>query len=306
MIVLDAGHSRWQLEATATAVTIGVYDGVHRGHVHVLERLRAAAPELPIVVLTFATHPAAIVAPEHAPQLLTTLEHRIELLDGLGVDVVALWDFDERTRLLVPHQFIDEVLVAALHATHVAVGEGFRFGYKAAGSVETLRSVGARRGFEVLEVPVFSDPEPVRSTAIRTALVTGDVETAADLLGRPFQVRGEVLRGDRRGSQIGFPTANLVVPPELARPRRGVYAARAGVGNTESAAVVNVGVRPTFEGDQEFVEVHLLGIEKDLYGAELWVDFITRLRDERKFPSIEELVEQISEDASRAGAILAR
>ena len=304
MIVLEGDYRGWAFDPRRSAVSIGVYDGVHRGHQAVVSALRDAGD--PVVVVTFARHPATIVAPTAAPLLLTSLEHRIELLAAHGADYVALLDFDDRMRRLEPEVFVSDVLVDVLRAHRVVVGSGFRFGFGSRGDVALLRAEGERHGFDVSDVPILVDGEPVRSTAIRQALATGDVGRAATLLGRPFQLRAAVVEGDHRGREIGFPTANLEIPAALARPRWGVYAARAGVGAADRPAVVNVGVRPTVDGSHELVEVHLLDCDADLYGSEMWVDFVARIRDEQRFPSLEALTAQIAEDVQTASSLLAQ
>jgi riboflavin kinase/FMN adenylyltransferase len=305
VIVVRGDHAEWNVAVPATAVTVGVYDGVHRGHQHVLAALAVAAQGAAVTVVTFANHPASVVAPTRAPRLLTSLDHRLELLEAHGADIVGVLDFDDRLRRLAPADFVEQVLVTALHARLVAVGEGFRFGHELTGDVELLEELGRVHGFSVTGLPILGGAEPVRSTVIRAALGAGDVVKAAELLGRPFQLRAVVQEGDRRGRGIGFPTANLEIPHHLARPRWGVYAARAGVGATNRPAVVNVGVRPTIGGERELVEVHLLDGDADLYGRELWVDFVARLREERRFPDLEALVAQIGADADEARAVLA-
>ncbi len=303
MILLEGVPRSWALDAAPTAVTVGVYDGVHRGHQAVLAALREGG-EARVAVVTFRQHPATIVAPGRAPRLITSLEQRIELLAHYGADIVALLDFDDGFRRLAAATFVEQVLVGALHATSVAVGDGFRFGYGLEGDVALLRELGGQHGFTVADVPIFGGDDPVRSTAIRDALEEGDVARAASMLGRPFQVRGVVLRGDGRGRDLGFPTANIEVPAGLARPRRGVYAAWAGRRSVDRPAVVNVGVRPTVDGSRELVEVHLLDGPAELYGEEVWVDFVARLRDEVRFANLDALVSQITADADRARALL--
>ncbi len=303
MILLEGDPRDWALDVAPTAVTVGVYDGVHRGHQAVLAALRAGGGTR-VAVVTFRQHPATIVAPTAAPRLITSLEHRIELLAAYGADIVALLDFDENLRRLPATTFVEEILVGTLHATSVTVGDGFRFGFGLEGDVALLRDLGERHGFTVADVPIFGGDEPVRSTAIRDALEAGDVARAASMLGRPFQVRGEVQRGDGRGRDLGFPTANIEVAASLARPRRGVYAAWAGRRSVDRPAVVNVGVRPTVDGSRELVEVHLLDGSADLYGEEVWVDFVARLRDEVRFASLDALVSQITADADRARELL--
>ncbi|MFQ5555867.1 MAG: bifunctional riboflavin kinase/FAD synthetase [Acidimicrobiia bacterium] len=302
MIVHEGDYRSWVFDEPRSAVSVGVYDGVHRGHQAVIEALGDGGD--PVVVVTFARHPATIVAPSAAPLLLTSVEHRIELLAGYGADHVALLDFDDRMRRLAPEVFVEDVLVDVFRARRVAVGSGFRFGFGLRGDVPLLKSEGERHDFVVSDVPILVDGEPVRSTAIRQALGSGNVERAATLLGRPFQLRAFVVEGDHRGRELGFPTANLEIAAMLARPKRGVYAAMAGEQAVNRPAVVNVGVRPTVDGSRELVEVHLLDGDADLCGSELWVDFVARIRDERRFPSLAALTAQITDDAEQARSLL--
>ncbi|MDR9450720.1 MAG: bifunctional riboflavin kinase/FAD synthetase [Acidimicrobiia bacterium] len=286
-----------------SAVTIGVYDGVHRGHQAVLTDLAARARAMGVeqrAVLTFDRHPLALVAPERIPPLLTTIEHRLELLESLNVDLVGVLPF-EQIREMHPAQFIHQVLLGSLGARLVVVGTNFRFGLNRAGDVAALQTEAARHGFEVDAVELLrGDGAAVSSSAIRALLDGGDVEGAAQKLGRPYELRGVVEAGDGRGRTIGFPTANLSFSEELAVPARGVYAVRVIVGHLLIPGVVNIGVRPTFGGGGLVVEVHLLDFDGDLYGRQLSVQFHARLRDEQRFGGIDELVAQIDRDVETA------
>jgi riboflavin kinase/FMN adenylyltransferase len=268
-------------------VAVGEFDGVHLGHRQVIEGNDT--------VLTFEPHPLAVVRPEAAPKLLTTLEVKAELIAQLGVDELVVIPFDQTFAHQTPQGFIDEVLLARLAATHVSVGENFRFGHRAAGDPSVLM---ADDRFETRVVPLVEvDGEVVSSSHIRALVQAGEVEAAARMLGTPFQLRGEVVRGDGRGRELGFPTANLVPDNSLVYPGHGVYVARAdGV-----CAAVNVGVRPTFgTGRAVLVEAHMLDQQDiDLYGRTLRVDFLARLRGERRFDSVEALVEQMGRDVER-------
>ena len=298
----------WDLDARPRAVSIGVYDGVHRGHRHVLERLRNRAVEfggLESAVVTFDPHPLAVIDPGSAPRMLTTVEHRIELLGDAGVDLVAVLEFVAPIRDLSPASFAERVIDRALSARVVVVGEDFRFGKDRTGHVGLLREIGSEHGFETEIVPLVGGAGPVSSTEIRRMVAAGDVAAAAEALGRPHEVRGRVVPGDGRGRTIGVPTANLAVPDGLAMPGSGVYAVLAGVaGEARAPGVANVGVRPTFGGGAETVEVHLLDLDRDLYGHELRVAFVERIRDERRFPGVDELVSQIGRDIDRARRLL--
>jgi riboflavin kinase/FMN adenylyltransferase len=298
--VLRGSWEEW--DATATAVAIGVFDGVHRGHQSVLGRL--AGDGLVPAVVTFDPHPLSLIAPQHVPPMLTSLQRRLELFADAGVAVVGVVTFDEVVRAMIPEEFCSEVLVAGMDARRVLVGADFHFGKDRAGTPEMLRAIGDALGFEVSVVPLVGDDDGISSSAIRRALAAGRVDDAALWLGRPYRVVGIVVEGDHRGAAIGFPTANLDVATGLAVPGRGVYAVVAHVGATAYPAVANIGVRPTFGGDErETVEVHLLDYSADLYGAEIGIDFLSRIRDEMAFAGVAELVSQIASDVEAARLI---
>jgi riboflavin kinase/FMN adenylyltransferase len=267
-------------------VAVGEFDGVHLGHREVI-----AGSD---TVLTFEPHPLQVVRPEAAPRLLTSFDVKTELIAGLGVEELVVIPFDQGFASQSPQEFIDQVLVESLVSTRVSVGENFRFGHRAAGDPDVLR---ADPRFETRVVPLVElDGEIVSSSHIRALVQAGEVEIAARMLGAPFQLRGEVVEGDRRGRELGFPTANVVPDEALVCPGHGVYVARAdGV-----CAAVNVGVRPTFgTGRGVLVEAYLLDSDVDLYGHVLRVDFLNRLRGERRFDSAEALVEQMRLDVER-------
>lgn len=304
MRVLRGDPRRWgPAPPGGSAVTIGVYDGVHRGHQAVLTDLAVRARAMGVdqrAVLTFDPHPLALVAPEKVPRLLTTIDHRLEILETLGVDLVGVLPF-EQVREMYAAQFIHQVLLGSLGAKLVVVGTNFRFGLDRAGDVMALQEEGARHGFEVDPVELLQgDGTAVSSSAIRVLLDEGDVEGAERALGRPYEVRGIVGPGDGRGQNIGFPTANLSFSEEIAAPARGVYAVRVILDCRTMAGVANIGVRPTFGGGDLVVEVHLLDFDGDLYGQELVVRFVNRLRDEKRFEGIDELVAQIDRDVEAA------
>ena len=266
MKVLRGDPTEWP--RTDTAVAIGVFDGLHLGHQAVIRALDAAAPPASSVVLTFGVHPAAVLAPGRAPRSLTTLARRLELFSDMGVDATAVLDFDEKLRHLTPEGFVERYLVEGLRARFVSVGEGFRFGYQASGDADTLRRLGKSFGFTVATVPILEiEGTPVRSTAIRRSLRAGEAAGAARMLGRPHEVAGVVVPGDGRGRQIGIPTANIEIPPDLVVPGRGVYAVLARLDDDDLPAVANIGVRPTFDGGPEVVEVHLLDSDRDSAGC---------------------------------------
>lgn len=264
-------------------VAVGEFDGVHIGHREVIAGSDA--------VLTFEPHPLRVVRPEAAPKLLTSLDAKAELVASLGVEELVVIPFDEGFAHQSPQEFVDHVLVEKLCATRVSVGENFRFGHRAAGDPAMLAADGR---FETRVVALVElDGEVVSSSHIRALVLAGEVEQAARFLGAPFQLRGEVVQGDQRGRTLGFPTANIVPDEALVCPGHGVYVAKAG----GDCAAVNVGVRPTFgTGRAVLVEAYLLDRDVDLYGETLKIDFISRLRGERRFESVDALVEQMHKD----------
>ena len=304
MKVLRGPPADWERPAKGTVVTTGVYDGVHLGHQAVLRRAQKRAEGRPHVVLTFAQHPAVVLAPDRAPRILTTLRQKVAVLGGLGVDVVAFLEFDEETRLMSAADFVRRLVVGALRAEVVVVGQDFRFGHNREGDVALLDELGPMHGYTVEAIPLEGGDHPISSTDIRRHLVAGDLETASRLLGRFYEVEGEVVAGDGRGKSIGVPTANLDLQSRQLVPRHGVYAVMAKVRGAWLPAVANVGVRPTFGGEQEVVEVHLLSFSDDLYGEVVAVQFRSRIRDERKFDGVEELVAQIRTDIGAASEFL--
>jgi riboflavin kinase / FMN adenylyltransferase len=296
-----------------TAVTIGAYDGVHLGHRALLADLsrRASAARLTTVVVTFDRHPAYVVRPESAPKELTSLEQKLELLADAGIERTEVVPFDEARADESAEDFVQEVLVDQLGARLVVVGEDFHFGHGRKGNVELLRRLGVEHGFEVVGVGLTGDgAEAVSSTRIRASIAAGEVEEAARLLGRHHEVRGPVVRGDGRGGpELGFPTANLAVPDDIALPADGVYAGhyRRPDGAVHRAAI-NVGRRPTFYQPGTapvLVEAYLLGFDGELYGEPARVSFAHRLRDEQRFDSVEELVAQMRADVAATERVLA-
>jgi riboflavin kinase / FMN adenylyltransferase len=276
-------------------VAVGTFDGVHRGHREVIEGADT--------VVTFHPHPLSVIAPPRAPRLLTTLERKAELVAGLGVEEMVVIPFDPAFAALSAHEFVDVILVQRLGATHVAVGENFRFGHGAEGDADRLAADGR---FETRVVPLLEvDGEVVSSSHIRGLVLGGAVEYADELLGAPFTVTREVVHGDKRGRELGFPTANLLPADGFVTPGHGVYACRATVaaGGTYAAAT-NVGVRPMFvTGRGELIEAFLLDFDADIYGQPLRLEFLKRLRGEKRFDSIEALVEQMGRDVDEARAI---
>jgi riboflavin kinase/FMN adenylyltransferase len=299
--------------ARGTAVTIGAYDGVHLGHRHLISELRRRADErdLATALVTFDRHPATVVRPESAPLLLTDLDQKLELLDDAGVDLTLVVAFDEARAHETAGDFVLEVLVQALGARVIVVGEDFHFGYRRQGNVGLLAELGGRYGYEVIGLGLerAASGEAVSSTRIRTLLAAGDVEGAATLLGRHHQVRGSVVPGDGRGGpELGFPTANIEVPPGMATPGEGIYACwYERPGGDVHAAAVSLGRRPTFHpepGAPPLLEAFLLDFEGDLYGEQARVSFVARLRDEQAFDTAGALVRQMADDVEAARAVL--
>jgi riboflavin kinase/FMN adenylyltransferase len=297
-----------------TVLTIGAYDGLHRGHQAVIAQVRALAAERGArsAVVTFDRHPATIVRPESAPKLLTDPAQQLELLEATGIDAAVVLPFDEAQSQESPLSFIERVLVRCLRAECVVVGDDFHFGRHREGNVALLRDIGQTHGFDV--EPVVLVPredgidEPVSSTAIRRALAGGNVTLAAQMLGRPFEARGIVVDGDHRGRLLGFPTANVAVPSRISLPADGVYAGwyRRPDGDRHPCAI-NLGRRPTFyeHADSSLLEAHLIDFEGDLYGEPAEVQFVGFLRSERKFDGIDALVEQLKLDIDHARDLLA-
>ena len=278
-------------------VAVGTFDGVHLGHRRVIDGSDT--------VLTFEPHPVAVVAPHAAPRLLTSLERKARLIEALGVAELVVIPFDRAFAARPAEAFIDDVLVGRLGAERVAVGENFRFGHKATGDTALLRADGR---FEVCVEPLLEvDGEVVSSSHIRGLVLGGAIEYAGRLLGAPFAMAGEVVGGDRRGRELGFPTANLVPPEGYIAPGHGVYACRVTPdGEAPVASAVNVGVRPQFEtGRGELIEAFLIDWAGDLYGRRIEVEFLKRLRGERRFPSVEVLVEQMGRDVDAARSLVA-
>jgi riboflavin kinase/FMN adenylyltransferase len=295
-----------------TAVVIGNFDGVHLGHRRVLARAAVIAAErdLVVVAVTFDPHPMAVLRPEHAPVTLTTIEERSRLLADAGAEAVLVLPFSREIASWSPEEFIDLVLVDLLHAGAVVVGANFRFGNRASGDVATLTAAGADRGFTVEGVELDGGPQVWSSTYIRTCLAAGDVAGAAEALGRPVTVRGVVARGDRRGRELGFPTANVPTSEASTTPADGVYAGwlrRLDTGETFPAAI-SVGTNPTFDGHRERrVECYVLDRDDlELYDVEVEATFVERLRGMVRFDSVEALLAAMKDDVARTRDVLAR
>ena len=294
-----------------TAVVIGNFDGVHLGHQHVLATARAQADEqgLTLVAVTFDPHPMAVLRPEHAPTTLTTIEVRAELLTQCGADAVLALPFDRDMAAWTPDDFAQRVLVDALHAQVAVVGANFRYGNRAAGDVACLADFGDGHDFAVEGIPLDGGPQVWSSTYVRTCLAAGDVAGAAEALGRPYAVRGVVVKGDQRGRELGFPTANVPTEALTATPSDGVYAGwltRLDTGERYPAAI-SVGVNPTFDGViTRRVESYVLDrTDLELYGVEVVVEFVDRLRGMVAFESIDALIDQMHADVDQARQLLA-
>ncbi len=297
-------------------VAIGVYDGVHLGHRSVIDLARRAASirgegDVKTAVVTFEPHPAYVLRSDNAPKLLTTLEHKLELLESAGVDTTVVVPFDHQRAAETPEEFVQSVLVDCLRAQLVVVGHDFHFGAKRAGNVEVLTKLGLTHGFDVEGLrllPRTDGPvEPISSTAVRRALAGGNVAIAADMLGRNHEVWGTVVHGDQRGRQIGFPTANIAVGSMYAVPADAVYAGwYVRPDGSRWPTAINVGKRPTFyqNAEHSVVEAHLIGFDGQLYDELARVEFVQLLRSEQRFDGIEALVAQLRVDVERATSVL--
>ncbi|MEX1185714.1 MAG: bifunctional riboflavin kinase/FAD synthetase [Gemmatimonadaceae bacterium] len=293
---------------TATVVTVGTFDGMHRGHRDVVQRLvdRAATAGLPSLLLTFDPHPLEVVNPAAAPQLLTSREEKIEILAETGLDYVAVLPFTRQLADYSAEEFVELVLRARFRMRQLLIGYDHGFGRSRAGDVSVLKSLGKRDGFDVEVVRAVEAPDghSISSTAIRRAVAGGDLDRAADSLGRLYSVGGKVGRGDQRGRRLGFPTINLVPPPHKLLPPEGVYAARVQTSRGTFGAMVNLGPRPTFGDSSVGLEAYLFDTEVDLYGAHVRLEFVARLRDTRAFPDAAALIEQIKDDETSARSAL--
>ncbi len=288
-------------------VTVGVFDGVHRGHQQLIGRAVGAARDrdLPSVLVTFDPHPAEVVRPGSHPAQLTSLPRRAELVAALGIDVFCVLPFTPELSRTAADEFAHEVLVDGLHAAEVVVGQNFRFGHRAKGDVALLTELGRRFGFATQGVEVIStDSITFSSTYVRACIDAGDVAAAAEALGRPHRLEGVVVHGDRRGQQLGFPTANVAPPPFAAIPADGVYACRFVYAERSLPAAVSVGTNPTFSGRERSVEAYVLDVDEDFYGHLVALDFEYRLRGMEHFAEVADLVDQIHRDVERTRELL--
>lgn len=307
LVVTDLSVSPWPNERAV--ITIGAYDGVHRGHCAVIAQVQARAAELGArsVVVTFDRHPASVIRPDAAPRLLTNPAQKLELLADTGVDATVVVPFSPEQARETPVDFVERVIVNALRTQAVIVGSDFHFGHMRQGNITLLREMGERHDFTcepVVLVPRADGvDEPISSTAIRRALAGGEIETATRLLGRALEVRGTVVTGDQRGRTIGFATANVEIPNGMCLPSDGVYAGlyRRPDGS-EHACAINLGRRPTFyvNAEHSLLEAHLLDFAGDLYGEDAAVTFVAFLRSEKQFAGIDELKTQLKLDVEHA------
>ena len=289
-------------------LTIGSFDGVHRGHQEIIRKITAGAHASgdPAVVLTFYPHPAVILGRRDGPFYLTTPEEQADLMAKMGVDVTITHPFNREVANTSARDFMQQ-LSDHLGLRHLCVGYDFALGHGREGNVETLQKLGKEMGYQVHILEAVQEGGlVVSSSEIRTALLAGDIELANHLLGRPYQIRGRVVHGDGRGKTIGVPTANLNIWSERLLPKSGVYVCQAEVEGSVWGAVTNIGIRPTFEDQapERHVEAHLLDFDRDLYGEEMKLSFLLRLRDEQRFPNVGALIAQIQEDIARGRSFL--
>jgi len=298
---------------TGSVVTIGAFDGIHLGHQALLRLVREEASRrgLPTAVVTFDRHPAQVVRPESAPKLLTNLDQKLELLEATGlVDQAVVLTFDEARRRESAEEFVTEVLGSCLRARLVVVGADFHFGNQRRGNVALLERMGRDLGFEVLGIGLVSTDDggvTYSSTLVRQRLAAGDVRGAAEILGRVHEVRGSVVEGDRRGRELGFPTANVAVPEEICLPAAGIYAGTfAGADGVERLSAISLGRRPTFYTDQPhlLLEAYLIDFSGDLYGQAASVGFVERIRSEERFESVDALVAAMNRDVEAVRRVL--
>ncbi|HEX6262990.1 MAG TPA: bifunctional riboflavin kinase/FAD synthetase [Actinomycetota bacterium] len=290
-----------------SAVTIGFFDGVHRGHQAVIHRLVAAAEERDLrpVAVTFDRHPREVLTPSDVPGLLTTTARKAGLIEELGVDLLVVMPFDAEVASWPPERFVDDVLVERLGVAHATVGANFTFGHRAAGTVEVLTDLGRARGFSVEGVGLLElEGRRISSTSIREALAAGELEWPRVALGRRHVIDGVVVSGAGRGDDLGWPTANLQTDPRVLLPARGVYAGRGLLEEGAWPAAINVGINPTFGEEPLHVEAFLLGFEGEIRGRELAIELWERLRDEERFESAEALSRQIERDVERTRAVV--
>jgi riboflavin kinase/FMN adenylyltransferase len=301
----DSRPARWLHPVLA----LGNFDGMHRGHLKIIERVRRGAEErgATSIAMTFDPHPSKIIRPDKAPPLLMTNDQKLEALSRAGMHGVAIVRFNQELAHWDPETFVRTVLVEWLHVAEVWVGANFLFGHDRAGTFSMLRSLGARYGFRAEKIdPVRYKDFVVSSTRVRRLITEGRVDEAGALLGHHYAIDGSVIEGQQRGRTLGFPTANLCTDNELVPPH-GVYATTASVDGIAYPSITNIGTRPTFDsGEESIIEAHLLGFDRDLYRSRLRLAFVQRLRDEKKFDDVEALKAQIASDRAQAGDLFDR
>lgn len=288
-------------------VTIGVFDGVHRGHQRIISQAAERGRELgvPSVVLTFDPHPMEVVRPGSHPPMLTDPRYKADLVEQLGIDAFLVLPFTVDFMRLTAAEFVHAVLVERLHASAVVVGENFRYGNGGAGTVDSLTEDGRRFGFTVEPFPLQGTPERTwSSTYVRSCVAAGDMGSAAEALGREHRVHGIIVRGDQRGREIGFPTANLEPLPWSAIPADGIYAGHLVRGKELLPAAISIGTNPTFQGDERRVEAFVLDFDGDLYGEHVGLSFAQRLRDTVRFDTVDALVSQMHQDVARTRSLV--
>lgn len=301
MKTLRGPWEEWTGAEAPSSVTIGVLDGVHVGHRALLSLMDATKTP---TVLTFEPHPVEVLRPGTPPRLITTIDERIDLLDDTSVEMVGVLDLAE-IKELGPEEFVERVLVEKMNTGHLVVGRDFRFGRDRSGDVEMLEALGSSFGFRVDAIDLVDDGvEPISSSRIRRLIEEGDVTAATRLLGSRFRVTNTVVDGDKRGREIGFPTANMRPPHRKVVPATGIYACFALIEGNRHDAAVSVGVRPTFGGGELLIEAYILDFEGDIYGEEMTVEFVEYTRRELAFEGVEDLVAQMEEDVSEAREIL--
>jgi riboflavin kinase/FMN adenylyltransferase len=294
-----------------SVVTVGNFDGVHLGHSHVLSRaheIAASLGDLPVVAITFDPHPMVVLRPDHAPTMLTTTDERARLLEAAGVDVLLVLPFDKEMAHWSPEEFVRRILVDTLHTEVVVVGENFRFGHRAAGTVDVLRELGETYGFRCEAIALDGSGRPWSSSLVRERLADGDVAGAAAALGRAYTVEGVVVRGERRGQQLGYPTANVPTDRLTAVPADGVYAGWLQRLDEPAAprlpAAISIGNNPTFDGTRRVVESYVVDrTDLELYDVTVRIGFVARLRDMERFDSIDELLAAMRRDVDRVREI---
>ncbi len=297
-------------DVDGTVVTVGSFDGVHRGHMAVLREITRRADQrgLDSVLVTFDRHPLTVVRPEEAPGMLTTPDEKKEILSQSGLDYVAFLPFTRTLSQYGPEEFVDHVLCGRFRVAELVIGYDHGFGHGREGDIDLLRRLGRRFGFAVDVVPAVGvDGAPVSSTGIRRSVAAGEVEKAARELGRPYSFRGPVVTGLGRGRDLGFPTANIKAPEGgKLLPKQGIYAVRASLRTEIRSGLLHLGPRPTFAGSPPSIELYILDFDQDIYGERVRVDFLKRLRDVRPFGTAGELIEQMKRDREMARRYFAR